>query len=679
MSSPIPESPYEQHIGTNYTPTDDQVKELRQYATQYDAQVAQVDEELAALQRKRDRLKALADGHKALSSITRRLPVDVMHSIFERCTPRPRHYAIMSSSHAPLLLTRVCRSWREIALNHAPLWSSLHIPIPSHPDVQHYVPGAQDDFDPDTMLTRRENRLTEEQREVFAMEVERWKARVEKRKEMVATWLSRAKGTNLFLSIAAGHNGDEHSERFFKEIVGVLRPYMPQVEKLKVFGPDMLAIHLLSIPAGETPRIRTITIDLISSTGIRDWMTASQEAPKVVFPPGSMVTAPSLKILSIEGSPQKLQEIPVTKANLTELYLCGRSGATSCASPMYFTPTSALNLLEQCPNLGKCALTLGMDPFVHEFHHLAVMNGIISQDPQEERTTPVSLPHLHTLLIEQEGNQSIQLFIDLIDLPALRNLGMTRSVTPCPASPAPLIQFMRKWGHNLKALFFDYRELTTDELKTCLEFARNVEELNTSFSRTLGRRRYRHSPWDDDLFNPTQPSQNNRPAPALFNNPVLALLTPRLGEGSPLDVLCPKLTYFRVQLATAEFSEEALLQFIRGRRHRQALQSGLAKLTKVKVGFAIDGPKGGVKRQQAHQCSHHRRSNLPGGTEDHWPLFRTIMDDPDVDLRELKVEVGWRQSPWKLDGHHLHGLQAHGSTADALWDPAYGLRAVVDH
>ncbi|KIM36882.1 hypothetical protein M413DRAFT_77600, partial [Hebeloma cylindrosporum] len=69
------------------------------------------------------------DDYNVILSPVRRLPVDVLHEIFFRCLPTHRN-PTMQLSEAPVLLTRICSSWRAIALSSPRIWSKIHIPLP---------------------------------------------------------------------------------------------------------------------------------------------------------------------------------------------------------------------------------------------------------------------------------------------------------------------------------------------------------------------------------------------------------------------------------------------------------------------------------------------------------------------------------------------------------------------
>ncbi|EAU88702.2 hypothetical protein CC1G_01075 [Coprinopsis cinerea okayama7 len=49
----------------------------------------------------------------------------------------------MAVDEAPLLLTHVCRRWRDAALSMPVLWQNLHIPLPACPVRPHRIPSAQ--------------------------------------------------------------------------------------------------------------------------------------------------------------------------------------------------------------------------------------------------------------------------------------------------------------------------------------------------------------------------------------------------------------------------------------------------------------------------------------------------------------------------------------------------------
>ncbi|KAJ7769986.1 hypothetical protein B0H16DRAFT_1307137, partial [Mycena metata] len=71
---------------------------------------------------------------KSTDSPIQRLPVELLHEIFLACLP-PLKYTPASHKSGPLVVSWVCKSWRDIALSLTKLWSSLALD-PRH-DVFH--------------------------------------------------------------------------------------------------------------------------------------------------------------------------------------------------------------------------------------------------------------------------------------------------------------------------------------------------------------------------------------------------------------------------------------------------------------------------------------------------------------------------------------------------------------
>ncbi|KAG1724372.1 hypothetical protein EDD22DRAFT_1020005 [Suillus occidentalis] len=82
--------------------------------------------------------------HKGLGSALWRLPPEILSLIFHHCLipdgyliiPRPPETYL-----APMLLTRICRSWRDVAVNTPSLWCKLHVEI--------YLNGAEEELKED--------------------------------------------------------------------------------------------------------------------------------------------------------------------------------------------------------------------------------------------------------------------------------------------------------------------------------------------------------------------------------------------------------------------------------------------------------------------------------------------------------------------------------------------------
>ncbi|KAG1889243.1 hypothetical protein F4604DRAFT_1644245 [Suillus subluteus] len=75
---------------------------------------------------KKDRITQSMNSHKQLASALWRLPTEVLSQIFSHCLPI-EHRLSPASKAAPMLLTRICRRWREIAVDMPSLWHRLSV------------------------------------------------------------------------------------------------------------------------------------------------------------------------------------------------------------------------------------------------------------------------------------------------------------------------------------------------------------------------------------------------------------------------------------------------------------------------------------------------------------------------------------------------------------------------
>ncbi|KAF7305703.1 hypothetical protein HMN09_00723500 [Mycena chlorophos] len=124
-------------LGSNYCPTDnealeikDLISETKPQLTLLDTQIAALENSLAVLRAERQRVSGFIDAHQALLSPIRRLPDDLIREICVACCIPTERNCVLSSSEAPILLGRVCSSWRAISLATPQLWARLYLPEP---------------------------------------------------------------------------------------------------------------------------------------------------------------------------------------------------------------------------------------------------------------------------------------------------------------------------------------------------------------------------------------------------------------------------------------------------------------------------------------------------------------------------------------------------------------------
>ncbi|KAF7376850.1 hypothetical protein MSAN_00102500 [Mycena sanguinolenta] len=118
------------------SPVHEEILEINALLVEPTLRLKGLDDEITKLQKaidklaeERSRVAVYIEAHKALLSPVRRLPLDIIQELFVACLPTHRN-CVMSASEAPLLLGRICSSWRAILLSTPQLWSSMHVVEP---------------------------------------------------------------------------------------------------------------------------------------------------------------------------------------------------------------------------------------------------------------------------------------------------------------------------------------------------------------------------------------------------------------------------------------------------------------------------------------------------------------------------------------------------------------------
>ncbi|KAJ7058489.1 hypothetical protein C8F01DRAFT_1085635 [Mycena amicta] len=126
-------SSFASRFGTNYCPTDDEIHEINALLEapsaqllEFDAKIAELQKSLDSLIAQRSEVASFVAEHKALLAPIRRLPMEVLQAIFVACLPEERH-AAMVVEDAPILLTQICNSWRQVALSTPRLYTRFHV------------------------------------------------------------------------------------------------------------------------------------------------------------------------------------------------------------------------------------------------------------------------------------------------------------------------------------------------------------------------------------------------------------------------------------------------------------------------------------------------------------------------------------------------------------------------
>ncbi|KAJ7479516.1 hypothetical protein FB451DRAFT_1086115 [Mycena latifolia] len=316
-------SPFTSKLGTNYCPQDEEIVEIRAFLVEPIQRLKRLDDEISEVQKALDklteervRLLAYVDAHRALISPVRRLPLDIIQEVFLACLPWPRNCA-MSATEAPVLLGRVCSSWRTISLSTPRLWSKLHLVLPGN----------------------QSHRLAS-----FNSE-----AKMLQRLQTAETWLNRSGDCPLFISVQSPYDDPlpTTTPNFLHQY---LIPFASRWEHISLTIPASVLAPWSHLTTADVPRLKSVIIHIR-----RRFDAAEDETTQVAglgFLRGSEMS--SVSIAGINFSPLQL---PLRWNTLTEVSITGAGRMEP-----RLTSDIALELLSRCTALQTCRLVIDGHP-----------------------------------------------------------------------------------------------------------------------------------------------------------------------------------------------------------------------------------------------------------------------------------------------------------------------------
>ncbi|KAJ7252120.1 hypothetical protein B0H12DRAFT_1118589 [Mycena haematopus] len=189
----------------------------------------------------------------------------------------------MSATEAPVILGRICSSWRTISLSTPRLWSQLHIQQPQ--SFGNGAPGLHE-------------------------------AKVAQRLEVVDAWLKRSGNCPLSISL------DCETARYYPT-------YTPETDQFLTLLISHISrwqnIHL-SIPSLAVERLSHLTendVPLLKDLELYLHPSQINDIPKWAPSPSGILHAPNLSRFSIKGSILKASNLPLRWNQLTDLDLMG--------------------------------------------------------------------------------------------------------------------------------------------------------------------------------------------------------------------------------------------------------------------------------------------------------------------------------------------------------------------
>ena len=385
---------------------------------------------------RRECIQKRIDDHNIILSPVRRLPLDVLHEIFFHCLPTHRN-PIMTSSESPVLLTRICRSWRAIALSSPRIWSKIHIPLPGDPSFSTGYGIITDE----TSLSSRRQRYT---------------GLLQLRCDVVREWLSRSGTCPLSISMYhPGSNSDIQNpelDNLSHEMFNMLLSFGNRWSDVDLSMPEEVYLKL----QGDMKPTTFSSLKLLKLNLCRTFHQNYAHSPPI-----QLLAAPALCNITICAVQTTLH---ITKKLVQPIWnqLADITFASAIADRYL------LFLLRECSNLVFGSFNISThwpdDPIVN----------------QED----VHLPYLESLTLNDSGTYETMIIIfNAIKAPALTKLSYqwadSRSPGPGDNStiplPAPVLPLLSN-STLITDLSLD-GELPSQDIQECLRRGERVTHL----------------------------------------------------------------------------------------------------------------------------------------------------------------------------------------------------------
>ncbi|KAF8150224.1 hypothetical protein B0H34DRAFT_180458 [Crassisporium funariophilum] len=414
----IEPSPFVAQCGTNYVPTDDEITQIEKLIQKPTLQLELLETRMEAM---RSMLKQLELEHevllcaiqryRALLSPMRRIPIDILQEVFTYCVPS-EHNASMCAEEAPILLTQVCSSWRQIALRTPRLWATIHIAI---------TPKAQgSNFDPDdAKYPLMANHLS-------AL-----------RLAAVHKWLRRTGAAPLFISLDDLEASPAHryDSKLLNRFIDSAIAYSAQWKEISIAASFRTTDRITHLSASEVPLLESLKI---KCGALRTIMTPDNKDH--VWMNSGLLRAPHLTEVAFTHLNEDITQFPINWSQITRLCLDGNP----LQENGWITISKVTRLMKACHSLTSCRFEMS------------------SRDRGIAVPGIISLPFLDTLSLHVATNMSG--WLEQLNLPVLRKIEYYR----CHRGTPSLLSLLSRTTSNVQFLVIDVRAFTPNDLLKCL-------------------------------------------------------------------------------------------------------------------------------------------------------------------------------------------------------------------
>ena len=149
------DSPFSEYLDVYYIPSNTEIPLIKTLIQQkveaignIDKEIKDLEDSLAARKAQRKANEIFIQKHRALIAPIKRLPHDILSTVFLACLPAIECMpeAPMTLNHPAVVISHVCRHWRQLAFDTPLLWSRIQLILPLVNNPYHLpYPPANDD------------------------------------------------------------------------------------------------------------------------------------------------------------------------------------------------------------------------------------------------------------------------------------------------------------------------------------------------------------------------------------------------------------------------------------------------------------------------------------------------------------------------------------------------------
>ncbi|KAL0058884.1 hypothetical protein AAF712_014422 [Marasmius tenuissimus] len=557
MLGDLPDSPFAAVLDTNHIPSPGEVIQMKSFIWDSSNRLMELKEEISRLEAEHGRLQTFVDKHNAVLSPLRRFSAELMIEIFTHCLPVG--FQTRDIMQAPLLLTRVCRSWRTIASETPKLWDAIHINLP--------VPLKESDQPPYNKLLRS-------------------------RRDGLAMWLDRAvpMPINISVSMPAPRTGTviwnartpfNLNRTFYCEIGNLVSRHSRRWKSMILTHvPDNIMDSFIShLSPGSIPLLESITITALP---------ADLERPQMLLVHLlDIATIGQLRRLRIDCIPESIFDLKSRHwSALTHLHVLG---------PIKDTLPSILiqRFAKIFPSLTECALTFGQrvgssvvpNPYTDpptSWRSLRILRLFVNRSH-----FPLRVSHRHEVAITIKEIRDV---FGAILAPSLTELSVRHNVDSSPAEvrhldrqvETPFHDFLIQSGCASTLTHLDVNLLLRgDVLLRSLELLPLLKSLTVTHERPVIERRLEHfGQWGMNYNDEVEatPSRRTSLAQRFFHE-----LIPGFRQYS-VRVICPRLEEIEILDCSPDVVND-VLQLARLRARHLDVNMQFTPLRSLKVDF----------------------------------------------------------------------------------------------